>query len=104
MKDYENIIVWLDYFNKTITRAKGRRLTRKKCIFDPSLAELESAAQATGLTVVTSNATVRYPRRAYVRSGYIVLQKSNSTKSSLLEKISTKLVMQREKQKKKDRP
>ncbi len=101
MKDYENIVVWLDYFNKTITRAKGRRLTRERCVFDPSLSELEAAAQAAGLTVTGSESTVRFPRRPFVRSGYIAVSKSDSTKSSILDRISSKLVAQREKKKKK---
>ncbi|SVB82347.1 uncharacterized protein METZ01_LOCUS235201, partial [marine metagenome] len=24
MKDYDHIVVWLDYFNKTLSRQKGR--------------------------------------------------------------------------------
>ena len=46
MKDYEHIVIWLDYFNKTLTRNKGRRLSKEKCIFDPSLKELIDATKA----------------------------------------------------------
>lgn len=101
MKDYENIVVWLDYFNKTITRAKGRRLAREQCIFDPSLAELEGATRAAELAVVGSEQSVRFPRRPYVRSGYVAVTKAGATKSSILAKIASKLVAQRAKQKKK---
>lgn len=104
MKDYETIVVWLDYFNKTITRAKGRRLTREQCIFDPSLLELETAGRSAGLTIVGTESSVRFPRRPYTRSGYIAVSKSNATKSSILAKISSKLVEQRAKQKKKIAP
>lgn len=103
MKDYENIVIWLDYFNKTITRAKGRRLVREQCVFDPSLSELDLAVRAAGLTIVGSESAVRYPRRPYVRSGYIAVSKSGATKLSVLTRISAKLVAQRSKQKKKDR-
>ena len=40
MKDYEHVVIWLDYFNKTLPRNKGRKLTKEKCIFDTSLKEL----------------------------------------------------------------
>ena len=40
---------------------------------------------------------VRFPRRPYVRSGYIVLDK-NTTKIKIMNKISNKLVSKREKQ------
>ena len=99
MKDYEHIVIWLDYFNKTLPRAKGRRLEKEKCVFDPSLKELTEAAQAAGFEITESEETVRYPRRPYVRSGYIVLPKGSS-KTKILNKISEKLVLKRTKQSK----
>ncbi len=100
MKDYEHVVIWLDYFNKTLPRNKGRKLSKEKCIFDPSLKELIEAANAAGLEPTESQEQVRFPKRPYVRSGYIVLEK-NTTKINLMNKISNKLVSKREKQSKK---
>ena len=100
MKDYEHVVIWLDYFNKTLPRNKGRRMQKEKCIFDPSLNELIDASKAAGLEIKESDDKVRFPKRPYVRSGYIILPK-NMTKSKLLEKISEKLVSKRAKQSKK---
>ena len=97
MKDYEHIVIWLDYFNKTLPRDKGRKLPKKKCIFDPSLKELIEATKAAGLEITESDDKVRFPKRAYVRSGYMVLPKG-STKTKILYKISEKLVAKRAKQ------
>ena len=99
MKDYEHVVVWLDYFNKTLPRDKGRKLSKEKCIFDPSLSELIEAAKAAGLELTESNDKVRFPKRPYVRSGYIVLPK-DSPKTKILNKISEKLVSKRVKQSK----
>ena len=99
MKDYEHVVVWLDYFNKTLPRDKGRKLSKEKCIFDPSLNELIEAAKAAGLELTESNDKVRFPKRPYVRSGYIILPK-DSTKTKILNKISEKLVSKRAKQSK----
>ncbi len=99
MKDYEHIVIWLDYFNKTLTRAKGRKLEKNKCIFDPSLKELVDAAKSAGFEITESQEKVRFPRRSYVRSGYIVLPKG-SAKTKILDKISQKLVSKRTKQSK----
>ncbi len=99
MKDYEHVVVWLDYFNKTLTRAKGRKLEKEKCIFDPSLKELIDATKAAGLEITESNEKVRFPRRPFVRSGYVVLPKG-SPKTKILNKISEKLVAKRAKQSK----
>ena len=99
MKSYDHVVVWLDYFNKTLSRKKGRRLRKEKCVFDPSLNELIESSKAVGLVPTETNDQVRFPRRPYVRSGYIVLEKKFS-KTSILNKISTKMVNSRAKQSK----
>jgi signal recognition particle subunit SRP19 len=99
MKDYEHVVIWLDYFNKTLPRAKGRRLEKEKCVFDPSLKELTEAAKAAGFEITETEEKVRYPKRPFVRSGYIVLPKEGS-KTIILNKISQKLLSKRTKQSK----
>jgi len=99
MKDYDHVVVWLDYFNKTLPRDKGRKLSKEKCVFDPSLNELIEATKAAGLELTESNDKVRFPKRPYVRSGYVIIPKS-SPKTKILNKISEKLVSKRAKQSK----
>ncbi len=99
MKDYDHIVIWLDYFNKTLSRKKGRRLPKDKCVFDPSLNELIESTKAAGLEPTETDNQARYPRRSYVRSGYIMLEKKSS-KTKVLNKISEKLVAKRAKQSK----
>ncbi len=99
MKDYEHVVVWLDYFNKTLPRNKGRRLEKNKCIFDPSLKELIDATKAAGFEISESDDKVRFPKRPYVRSVYVVLP-NESSKTKILNKISEKLVGKRSKQSK----
>ena len=99
MKDYEHVVIWLDYFNKTLPRAKGRRLEKEKCVFDPSLKELTDAAKAAGFEITETEEKVRYPKRPFVRSGYIVIPKELS-KTNILNKISQKLLLKRTKQSK----
>ena len=97
MKDYEHVVVWLDYFNKTLPKKMGRRVSKEKCVFDPSLKELSDAAKAAGFELKEENDQVRFPRRPFVRSGYIILPKGVS-KSKAMAKISEKLVSKRAKQ------
>ncbi len=99
MKDYEHVVIWLDYFNKTLPRNKGRRLEKNNCVFDPSLKELIDATKAAGFEISESDDKVRFPKRPYVRSGYVVLPKGSS-KTKILNKISEKLVAKRSKQSK----
>jgi signal recognition particle subunit SRP19 len=97
MKDYEHVVIWLDYFNKNLKKSKGRRLGLEKCIFDPSLKELTDATTSAGFEITESEDKVRYPKRPFVRSGYIVLPKGSS-KTIILNKISQKLISKRAKQ------
>ena len=99
MKDYEHVVIWLDYFNKNLKKSKGRRLGLEKCIFDPSLKELTEATTSAGFEITESEDKVRYPKRPFVRSGYIVLPKGSS-KTIILNKISQKLISKRAKQSK----
>ena len=97
MKDYEHIVIWLDYFNKNLKKSKGRKLGLQKSIFDPSLKELADATKAAGFEITESDDKVRFPKRPFVRSGYVVVPKG-SPKTKILNKISEKLVLKRSKQ------
>jgi len=74
-------------------------LAKDKCIFDPSLNELIESAKAAGLKPTTTDDQVRFPRRPFVRSGYIILDKT-LPKTKILDKISEKMVVKRAKQSK----
>ena len=99
MKDYEHVVIWLDYFNKNLKKSKGRRLGLEKCVFDPSLKELTDATTSAGFEIIETEDKVRYPKRPFVRSGYVVLPKGSS-KTIILNKISQKLISKRAKQSK----
>ncbi len=96
MKDYEYQILWLDYFNKNLSKRRGRKVSKSRAVFDPSIDELVEAAKLAGYEIVESNNNVRYPRRAYTRSSYIVIKKKDS-KSGVLKKIGDMLVQIRTK-------
>jgi len=75
MKDYEHVVIWLDYFNKNLKKSKGRRLGLEKCVFDPSLKELMDATTSAGFEITESDDKVRFPKRPFVRSGIYCVTK-----------------------------
>ena len=99
MKDYEHVVIWLDYFNKNLKKSRGRRLGLGKSVFDPSLKELIDATKACGLEITESNDKVRFPKKPFVRSGYVIVPKGSS-KTKILNQISERLVAKRSKQSK----
>lgn len=90
MKDYENYIIWLDYLNKNLSRKKGRRIRREKAVYDPSISELIDAMSELGFSIENEsiNDKARYPRRSFVRSGYVMISKGNLKKSLVLDSIA----------------
>jgi signal recognition particle subunit SRP19 len=102
LKDYDHIIIWLDYINKNLSKKKGRRIKRDNAVFDPTFSELYDAAREEGLEVTLdlSNDHARFPRRSYVRSGYIMIPKLVSKKkSAIMYSISSRVLTQRTKTK-----
>jgi signal recognition particle subunit SRP19 len=86
LKDYDYVILWLDYFNKNLSRTNGRKIKKDQAIFDPTLSDLISAARESGFDPKNDqiNDGARYPRRAFVKSGYIALPKNESFKKNKL--------------------
>jgi signal recognition particle subunit SRP19 len=98
LKDYDHIIIWLDYINKNLSKKKGRRIKRENAVFDPIFSELFEAAREEGLEVTLehSNEHARFPRRSYVRSGYIMISKTVSKKKSeIISALSSRILIQR---------
>lgn len=102
MKDYDHAILWLDYFNKNLKVRQGRRVKRDQAVFDPTVTELVEAAKAAGYDVADDaiNDHARFPRRSFVKSGYIMIAKKEGVKKSkVLDSVSEKLVQKRARQK-----
>jgi signal recognition particle subunit SRP19 len=100
VKDYDHVIVWTDYFNRNLSRRKGRKVSKDMAIFDPSIQELVNASKSAGFAVSNDNTneSARFPRRPYVRSGYVMLEKiENSKKSNILNTLAEKIVQNRAK-------
>ena len=102
MKDYDHIILWVDYFNKNLKRRQGRKVKRDKAIFDPTVQELVEAAKTAGYQIDDDevNDTARFPRRSFVKSGYVMLAKKEGIKKSkVIAGVAEKLLQKRARQK-----
>lgn len=102
MKDYDHVILWLDYFNKNLKVRQGRRVKRDRAVFDPTLTELVEAAKAAGYEVADDavNDHARFPRRSFVKSGYVMVAKKEGVKKSgVVNSVAEKLLQKRARQK-----
>ena len=97
MKDYDHQIVWLDYFNKNLSRKKGRKVSKNISVYDPTMQELIGASKTLELDLLEEdiNNQARYPRRAFVKSGYIMILKKDK-KSSVINQIAKEMIEARQ--------
>ncbi len=102
MKDYDHVVLWLDYFNKNLKRRQGRKVNREQAIFDPTVQELVEAAKAAGFQFSDQevNNNAKFPRRSFTRSGYVMVAKKEGVKKSqVIDTVAEKMVQKRSKQK-----
>jgi|YelNatPaOPRAMG01_1025707.scaffolds.fasta_scaffold01377_22 signal recognition particle subunit SRP19 len=82
-------IVWLIYFDASVTRRLGRRVPRKLAIEAPTLEELVEACKRLNLSFQVRE-SARYPRMWWGRRGYVIVDKPKS-KGRLLEALALEL-------------
>jgi signal recognition particle subunit SRP19 len=104
LKDYDHVILWLDYFNKNLKRRQGRRVNSEQAVFDPILEELAEAAGAAGFHFSDQemNSKARFPRRSFVKSGsgyVMVAKKEGVKKSQMIDTVAKKMAQKRSRQK-----
>lgn len=102
MKDYDHVILWIDYFNKNLKRRQGRKVKRDRAVFDPTVTELTEAVRTAGFEAADDaiNDHARFPRRSFVKSGYVmVAKKGGVSKSKVLDSVAEKLSQKRARQK-----
>jgi signal recognition particle subunit SRP19 len=97
MKDYDHQIIWLDYFNKNLSRKKGRKVGKNISVYDPTMQELMDASKILELDLSEENINnqARYPRRSFVKSGYIMISKKEK-KSTVVNQIAKKMIETRQ--------
>jgi signal recognition particle subunit SRP19 len=90
LKDYKRHVLWLDYFNSSITREDGRKIPLDRSVKDPKLDELIEATTALGYSPESS--VVKHPKRVSIQSGYVSVEKrSGIKKGALLMEVAKSL-------------
>ena len=80
MKEYKRHVLWLDYFNSSITREQGRRIPLDRSVRDPKLDELVEATKVLGYNPEPE--VVKHPKRMSVQSGIVSVEKRAGVKKS----------------------
>jgi signal recognition particle subunit SRP19 len=96
MKDYGKQVFWLDYFDSSLSREGGRRVSLAMATKSPTVEELAAAARKLGFEPHVEKA--RHPARPTKPSGYIQVDKKIAKREGLL-RLAKALAEQRSTQK-----
>ena len=85
----DKYVIWPIYFDKSVTKLEGRKVSKKHAVEKPSLENIAKAAKSLGLNPVLEK-DVAYPAKHWKKDGRILVDKK-TTKSKLLVHIANRL-------------
>jgi signal recognition particle subunit SRP19 len=90
MRKQKKTILWPVYFDVSKTKKEGRRVPKSFAIPNPTLAELQKAAESLGLKPEI-NVEAVHPAAPWRKTGRILVEKSG-TKMQTLTKVAKRLL------------
>ncbi len=88
-KDEGKYVIWPVYFDKTLTRVEGRRVSKKHAVEKPDIESIIKSAKSLGLNPVLEKDSA-HPSKHWKTDGRILVDKKGP-KSKLLVQISNRL-------------
>jgi len=85
----EKYIIWPIYFDKSVSRLSGRKVSKKYAIEKPLIENIAKAAKSLGLNPVLEK-DCAYPSKHWKKDGRVIIDKKGS-KSKLLVQIANRL-------------
>jgi len=88
-RDEDKYVIWPIYFDKSVSRLDGRKVSKKHAVEKPTVENISKAAKSLGLNPVLEKETT-YPSRPWKKNGRVLVDKKDS-KSKLLLQIANRL-------------
>jgi len=85
----DKYVIYPIYFDKKISRIKGRKVSKKVAVEKPRFDDILKAASSLGLNPITEKDSA-HPSRHFKKEGRILVDKK-SAKSKILRDIASKL-------------
>ncbi|KYK25115.1 hypothetical protein AYK24_05260 [Thermoplasmatales archaeon SG8-52-4] len=83
-KGEEKYVIWPIYFDNSISRLKGRKVSKKYAVEKPSVEPILKAAKSLGLNPVLEK-NKAYPSKHWKKEGRILIDKKDSKRKLLLQ-------------------
>lgn len=88
-KDEDKYVIWPIYFDRSVSRLDGRRVSKKHAVEKPSAESISKVAKSLGLHPVLEKKAA-HPSRYWKKDGRVLVDKKGS-KSKLLVQIANRL-------------
>jgi len=85
----EKYVIWPIYFDKSVSRLSGRKVSKKHAVDKPNIEDISKAAKSLGLNPVLEK-DIAHPSRTWKKEGRVLVDKKDS-KSKLLTQIANRL-------------
>jgi signal recognition particle subunit SRP19 len=79
-------VIWPIYFDKTVSRLDGRKVSKKIAIEKPSIENIAKTAKALGLNPIIEKSAA-HPSRPYKKDGRVLVDKKDK-KSKIIARIA----------------
>ena len=89
-RDDEKYVIWPIYFDKSISRLNGRKVSKKYAVEKPNIENIAKAAKSLGLHPILEK-SASHPSNPFKKDGRILVDKKEA-KSKILLQIATHLV------------
>ena len=88
-KDEDKYVVWPIYFDKSVSRLNGRKVSKKNAVEKPTMENIAKAAKSLSLNPVLEK-EASHPSHHWKKEGRVLVDKKGS-KSKLLVQIAKRL-------------
>ena len=85
----EKYVVYPIYFDKSVSRLSGRKVSKKNAVDKPTIENISKAAKSLGLNPVLEKETA-HPSRNWKKEGRILVDKKD-TKNKILTQIAKRM-------------
>jgi signal recognition particle subunit SRP19 len=85
----EKYIIWPIYFDKSVSRLSGRKVSKKYAVEKPSIENIAKAAKSLGLNPVLEK-NCSYPSKHWKKEGRVIIDKKGK-KAKLLVQMANRL-------------
>ena len=89
-RDEGKLVIWPHYFDRTLTRAQGRRVPADLAVEDPRPGQIAQAARTLGLKAELDD-DAKPPGSWHLRRGRVLLDKPKDAKEAVLKQIARRL-------------